>query len=86
MTVINYGDGGYPQGIAIESAVNFPRMTDVFVIVEGANTKNTGVVITDSRAMIDSMRVWTSDGAEALGSEARVLDIAEVVAGGLAKE
>ncbi len=67
LTVINYGDGGYPQGIAIESAVNFPRMTDVFVIVEGANTKNTGVVITDSRAMIDSMRVWTSDGAEALG-------------------
>ena len=67
LTVINYGDGGSPQGIAIESAINFPRITDVFIIVEGANTKNTGVVIADSRAIVDSMRVWTSDGAEGLG-------------------
>jgi hypothetical protein len=67
LSVVNEGDGSSPQGIAIEDSINFPRITAVDVVVQGANTQNTGIVIADSRAMIDSLRVWTWEGDTGLG-------------------
>jgi hypothetical protein len=67
LTVINHGDGGSPQGISINGSQQGPHITDVDVVVEGANTDNIGVYIVDSMPMIDSMGVVVNGGDTALG-------------------
>jgi hypothetical protein len=67
LTVINDGDGGSPKGIEINDALQRPLITNVDVVVEGANTDNTGVYIIDSMPMIDSMGVVVNGGDTALG-------------------
>jgi hypothetical protein len=67
LTVVNDGDGGYPRGISIGGDVQPPRVTNVDVVVSGANDDNTGVVLSDSEPIIDSMRVYVTGGDYATG-------------------
>jgi hypothetical protein len=67
LTVTNHGDGGSPKGVSISDALRHPRITEVDVVVEGANTDNTGVYIVDSWPVIDSMGVVVAGGDTALG-------------------
>jgi hypothetical protein len=67
LTVRNDGDGGFPVGISFDEYLHRLRITNVDVVVTGANTLNVGVSFNQSAPVIDATRVVVYGGDDALG-------------------
>jgi hypothetical protein len=67
LTVRNDGDGGFPVGISFDEYLHRLRITNVDVVVSGANTLNVGVSLSQSAPVIDATRVVVYGGDDALG-------------------